>query len=47
MNRDDLQDWVRTQLAEHLNVYSVPCGMSWGVLAYKEQYEQYLKEKRK
>ena len=45
--RDEVQDWVRKQLAESLEVYTVPVGMSWGVLTDKETYNKYIKKIKK
>jgi hypothetical protein len=37
--RDEVQDWVRKQLAS-FEIYTMPCGMSWGVLCSEELYNE-------
>jgi hypothetical protein len=46
-DRDELQEWVAKQLASGLNIYTTPCGASWGILVTKEQFEKYWKEHSK
>ncbi len=41
LDRNKLQAWVTKQLADSLNVYTIPCGSSWGVIATKKEYEEY------
>lgn len=43
-DREEVQKWVAEQLALSLNVYTVPSGMSWGVLTTKEHFEEYWKD---
>jgi hypothetical protein len=38
--RDEVQKWVAKQLAEANETYTIPIGMSWGVLCNKESYEK-------
>jgi hypothetical protein len=40
-DRNELQEWVSKELATTLNIYTIPCGMSWGVLCTKEDFEEY------
>lgn len=40
-DRELVQAWVAKMLAETLEIYTVPSGMSWGVLTSKERYEEY------
>lgn len=43
--RDEVQNWVAIQLA-NFDIYTMPCGCSWGVLIGKEKYlESCQKEK--
>lgn len=35
--RDEVQNWVREQLSQH-NIFTVPVGMSWGVLTDENYY---------
>ena len=44
LDRERFQDWIRKQLADALNIYTKPVGMSWGVLTSKEEYEKYMKK---
>ena len=36
--RNEVQNWVTEKLAEN-RIYTVPVGMSWGVLCNKETYD--------
>ena len=40
--REEVQDWVRQQLAIS-KIYTMPCGMSWGVLCSKKLYDEFGK----
>ncbi|MCK9416153.1 hypothetical protein M0Q97_05795 [Candidatus Dojkabacteria bacterium] len=40
--RDEVQDWVREKLAS-FEIYTMPCGMSWGSLCSKELYDEFGK----
>lgn len=46
-NREEVQEWVSKQLAINLDIFTIPCGMSWGVLTTKENFEEYWKENSK
>jgi hypothetical protein len=46
-NREEVQEWVAKQLAECQNIYTTPCGMSWGVLTTKEHFDEYWNERSK
>lgn len=46
-SREEVQEWVAKQLAKNLQIYTIPCGMSWGVLTDKEQFDEYWKENSK
>ena len=35
--REEVREWVAKQLA-NFQVYTVPCGSSWGVLISEEEY---------
>jgi len=39
-DREQVQEWVAKQLAS-IEVYTIPCGMSWGVLVTKEEFDKY------
>lgn len=43
-NRNEVQEWVSKKLASCIGVYTTPCGMSWGVLTTKEDFEEYWNE---
>jgi len=43
-DREEVQKWVSKQLAETLNIYTIPIGMSWGALVGKERYDEYWAE---
>lgn len=45
LQRELVQKWVAEQLAKTLNIYTVPCGMSWGVLTTKEHFDEYWQDK--
>lgn len=40
-DREEVQEWVAQQLATCFGVYTVPCGMSWGVIVDKDYYDEY------
>lgn len=44
--RDEVQNWVTEKLAEN-EIYTVPVGMSWGVLCSKERYDDRKRIQRK
>ena len=44
--RDEVQAWVSKQLAEAVEVYSIPMGMSWGHLVEEEQYDEFHNPKK-
>ena len=46
-DRETVQEWVAAMLADNLNIYTIPCGVSWGVLTTKEEYEKYWNEHSK
>lgn len=37
--REEVQNWVAEKLAE-IEIYTVPIGMSWGILVTKEFYQE-------
>lgn len=43
-DRDQVQQWVAERLANTLEIYTIPCGMSWGVKVDKDLYDEYWKE---
>lgn len=43
-NREEVQEWVSKQLASSMEIYTIPCGMSWGVLTTKEHFDEYWTE---
>jgi hypothetical protein len=45
-DREEVQKWVTMQLANNLNIYTTPCGSSWGVLTTKENFDKYWSEHR-
>lgn len=46
-DREELQEWVARQLAGCLNLYTIPCGSSWGIETTEERYNNYWKENSK
>lgn len=40
--RDEVQNWVREKLGNH-EIFTIPVGMSWGLLVSKEHYNEYSK----
>lgn len=46
-DREQVQQWVAEKLASSLQIYTIPCGMSWGTLVDKDRYEEYWKENSK
>lgn len=42
-DREEVQKWVAKQLADALEIYTIPSGMSWGVLVSKESFNEYWK----
>lgn len=40
-DRNDVQEWVAKKLSECMKIYTIPCGMSWGTLVTKEQFDTY------
>ncbi len=45
-DREEVQEWVAKQLADS-EIYTTPCGSSWGVLTTKEHYDEYWNEHSK
>jgi hypothetical protein len=46
-DRDQVQEWVSKQLSESLDIYTIPCGMSWGTEVSKEIFDEYWKDHSK
>lgn len=46
-NREEVQEWVSKQLADSMELYTTPCGSSWGVLTDKGSFDNYWKERSK
>ncbi|HLO91551.1 MAG TPA: hypothetical protein VK172_10345 [Lentimicrobium sp.] len=46
-SREEVQEWVAKRLAENLEVYTIPCGASWGVLVSKEDFDEYWSKNSK
>lgn len=46
-DRRQVQEWVSKQLAVSMGIYTTPCGMSWGVLTTKEEFDEYWREHSK
>ena len=46
-DREEVQEWVARQLADAQEIYTIPCGMSWGVITTKERFDEHWKEKGK
>lgn len=44
INRNDVQAWVRKQLADIHEIYTIPVGSSWASFVSKEEYEKYIDE---
>lgn len=45
-DREEVQEWVAKKLA-FLDIYTIPCGMSWGILTTKEDFDKYWSEHSK
>lgn len=43
-DREEVQKWVARQLAD-IEIYTIPCGSSWGVTTTKEEFDNYWKDK--
>lgn len=46
-NREEVQEWVSKKLASTMGVYTIPMGMSWGVLTDKENFNRYWNDNSK
>ena len=46
-NREEVQEWVSKKLASTMDVYTIPMGMSWGVLTDKENFNRYWNDNSK
>ena len=46
-NREMVQEWVARQIAVMHEIYTVPCGSSWGVITTKDRYDKYWEEHSK
>ena len=46
-DREEVQEWVAKKLASTMSIYTVPMGMSWGVLTDKENFNKYWDENSK
>jgi hypothetical protein len=46
-DREEVQEWVAKTLASSMNIYTTPCGMSWGVLTTKEYFDEYWSKHKK
>ena len=46
-DREEVQEWVAKKLAETMEVYTIPVGMSWGSLVDKETFDKYWSENSK
>lgn len=46
-DRNEIQEWVAIRLANMLNIYTIPCGMGWGILTTKEHFDEYWNENGK
>ena len=42
-----MQEWVSKKLASTMGVYTIPMGMSWGVLTDKENFNRYWNDNSK
>lgn len=42
--REEVQEWVAKQLANSMDIYTIPIGMSWGSLTTKERFDEYWNE---
>lgn len=40
-DRDEVQKWVAKQLASTHQIYTIPCGASWGVITTKQKFNEY------
>jgi len=41
LDRNEVQKWVAMQLADALNIYTIPIGSSWGVEVDEERFCEY------
>ena len=46
-DREEVQEWVAKKLAESLEIYTIPCGMSWGIKVDKPRFDEYWKTNSK
>ena len=46
-DREEVQEWVAKKLASTMSIYTIPMGMSWGVLTDKENFNKYWDENSK
>ena len=46
-DREEVQEWVAKQLANNMNVYTIPRGMSWGGITTEEKFNEYWNENSK
>lgn len=46
-DREEVQEWVSKQLAETMNIYTIPIGSSWGVLVDEDKFNSYWEENSK
>lgn len=44
-DREEVQRWVAMQLAESEQIYTIPCGASWGVITTEEKFNEYWQNK--
>ena len=47
IDREIVQEWTARQLAIMHEIYTIPCGSSWGVIVSEETYNNYWKENTK
>lgn len=45
-DREEVQAWVADQLAKSREIYTIPCGSSWGILVRKERFDEYWVEQK-
>lgn len=46
-DRNEVQEWVAKKLANCMDIYTIPCGMGWGILTTKERFDEYWNEHSK
>jgi len=46
-DRNEVQEWVAMRLANMCAIYTIPCGMGWGVITSRKYFDEYWSENGK